>query len=54
MLFRSVVLDVAAYEQMLEEIELLRDVRRSERQLKDGKAIPNREAKAELRSRLSR
>ena len=50
----AVVLDVAAYEDMLEEIELLRDVRSSERQLKNGKAVSNREAKAELRRRLSR
>ena len=50
----AVVLDVAAYEDMLEEIELLRDVRSSETQLKGGKAVSNREAKAELRRRLSR
>ena len=50
----AVVLDVAAYEDMLEEIELLRDVRSSEKQLKDGRAVSNRAAKAELRRRLSR
>jgi len=50
----AVVLDVAAYQDMLEEIELLRDVRSSEKQLKDGKAVSNRDAKAELRSRLLR
>ncbi len=50
----AVVLDVSAYEQMLEEMELLRDVRQSERQLAAGKAVANREAKAQLRRRLGR
>jgi len=50
----AVVLDVAAYEQMIEEIELLREVRESEKQLTAGKAISNRDAKAELRRRFSR
>ncbi|HZR02483.1 MAG TPA: type II toxin-antitoxin system Phd/YefM family antitoxin [Burkholderiales bacterium] len=50
----AVVLDVAAYEQLLEEIELLRDVRNSEKQLATGKAVSNREAKAQLRKRFSR
>ncbi|MGZ7031087.1 MAG: type II toxin-antitoxin system Phd/YefM family antitoxin [Thermoanaerobaculia bacterium] len=50
----AVVLDVAAYQDMLEEIELLRDVRSSEKQLKAGKAVSNREAKTKLRRRLSR
>ena len=50
----AVVLDVAAYEQLLEEIELLRDVRQSEKQLASGKGVSNREAKAQLRRRFSR
>jgi len=50
----AVVLDVAAYEQMVEEIELLRDVRESEKELAAGKGISNRDAKAELRRRFSR
>ena len=50
----AVVLDVAAFEQLLEEIELLRDVRTSEKQITKGKAFSNREAKAELRRRLAR
>lgn len=50
----AVVLDVAAFEQLLEEIELLRDVRTSEKQIAKGKAVSNREAKAELRRRLAR
>ena len=50
----AVVLDVAAYEQMIEEIELLRDVHQSEKQLAAGKAVSNRGAKAQLRRRFSR
>jgi antitoxin YefM len=50
----AVVLDVTAYQQMIEEIELLRDVRESEKQLAAGKAVSNRDAKAQLRRRFSR
>jgi len=50
----AVVLDVAEYERLLEEIEVLRDIQTAERQLKAGKAVSNREAKAELRRRLGR
>lgn len=50
----AVVLDVASYEQMLEEIELLRDLRDSEKQLRAGRTLSNREAKSELHRRLSR
>jgi antitoxin YefM len=50
----AVVLDVAEYERLIEELETLRDIRAAERQLKAGRAVPNREAKAELRRRLAR
>jgi antitoxin YefM len=50
----AVVLDVAAYERLIEEIETLRDIRTAERQISAGKGISNREAKAELRRRLAR
>jgi antitoxin YefM len=50
----AVVLDVRAYEQMIEEIELLRDVHESEKQLAGGKGVSNRDAKAQLRRRFSR
>lgn len=48
----AVVLDVAEYERLLDEIELLRDIHTAEKQLKAGKSLSNRQAKAELRKRL--
>ena len=50
----AVVLDVENYEQMVEEIELLRDVRTAVKQIEAGKGVSNREAKAELRRRFGR
>jgi prevent-host-death family protein len=48
----AVVLDVVAYEGMVEEIEMLRDVRTAVKQIDAGKGLTNREAKAELRRRF--
>ena len=48
----AVVLDVADYAQLIEELELLRDVRTAVQQIESGKGISNREAKAELRRRF--
>lgn len=50
----AVVLDVAEYERMVDEIELLSDVRTAIQQLESGQAASNRDAKAELRRRFSR
>ena len=50
----AVVLDVAEYEGMVEEIELLRDVRRAVKQIEAGEGVTNRQAKAELRRRFNR
>ena len=50
----AVVLDVAEYEEMVEAIELLSDVRTSIQQIEAGEAVSNRAAKAELRKRFSR
>ena len=50
----AVVLDVAEYERMIEEIELLSDVRTAIRQIDAGEGLSNREAKAELRRRFKR
>jgi prevent-host-death family protein len=50
----AVVLDVAEYERMVEEIELLSDVRTAVQQIDGGQAISNRDAKAELRRRFGR
>ena len=48
----AVVIGVAEYERLLDEIELLRDVREGEDQIAAGAFFSNREAKAELRRRL--
>ena len=48
----AVLLDVADYAQLIEELELLRDVRTAVQQIEAGKGIPNRQAKAELRKRF--
>jgi prevent-host-death family protein len=50
----AVVMDVEGYEQIMEEIELLRDVRTAVAQLAAGEGVSNRAAKSELRRRLSR
>jgi prevent-host-death family protein len=50
----AVLLDVEEYERMVEEIELLSDVRTSLQQLEAGQAVSNRDAKAELRRRFGR
>ena len=50
----AVVLDVVEYERMIEEIELLSDVRTAVAQIDAGQAISNRNAKAELRRRFTR
>ena len=48
----AVVLDVAEYEQMIDEIELLRDMRTAVQQLENGEGVSNDAAKAMLRSRF--
>jgi prevent-host-death family protein len=48
----AVLLDVNEYEELLDEIELLRDVRTAVKQLEEGKVLSNRQAKAELRRRF--
>ena len=50
----AVLLDVEEYEKLLEEIELLRDVRLSEAPFKAGKGVSHRDAKALVRSRIKR
>ena len=50
----AVILDVADYERMIEEIELLSDVRTSLQQIDSGHAVSNADAKAELRRRFNR
>jgi antitoxin YefM len=50
----AVVLDVADYQQMIDENELLRDVRTAVEQIEAGKGVSNRDAKSELRRRFGR
>ncbi len=50
----AVVLDVPGYEQLLSEVELLRDVRTAVDQLDAGEGLTDRTAKAELRKRFRR
>ena len=50
----AVVLDVADYQHMVDDIELLRDVRTAVDQIETGQGVSNRAAKAELRRRFSR
>lgn len=50
----AIVLDVVEYERMVDEIELLTDVRTAVAQIESGQGLSNREAKAELRKRFSR
>ena len=50
----AVVLDVEEYEAMVEEIELLRDVRQAEYELHSGQGIDSDAAEARLRARVAR
>jgi prevent-host-death family protein len=50
----AVVIDVSEYEQMIDEIEVLRDVRTAVQQIDAGQGISSRDAKAELRRRFGR
>jgi antitoxin YefM len=48
----AVVLDVAEYERLVDEIELLRDVRTAVQQIESGHGVSDCDAKAELRRRF--
>ncbi len=48
----AVVLDVAVYERLVEELEVLRDIRLAERQLDEGLGIPHDEVKARVLASL--
>lgn len=50
----AVLLDVESYEDLLEEVELLRDVRAAEIEIAAGKGVPNRRAKAQALARITR
>jgi prevent-host-death family protein len=48
----AVVLDVTDYAELIEELELLRDIGTAMKQVEAGEVLSNREAKAELRRRF--
>ncbi len=50
----AVLLDVDAYEAMMDELDLLRDVRRAEDQVAVGKALSHAAVSKKLRARLAR
>jgi antitoxin YefM len=47
----AVIMDVAVYEDMLDQIALLRDIRAAEEQIARGEGIPHDEVVAGLRAR---
>lgn len=49
----AVLMGAADYEALVDELELLRDVRAAEREIAEGKGIPHSEAVEALRSRLA-
>lgn len=50
----AVVMDVDQYEALIEEIEVIRDIREAKAELVRGEGIPHEEVVAELRERLVR
>ena len=50
----AVVLDVDEYEALIDEIEVIRDIRQAKAELARGEGIPHDEVVAELRARLPR
>ncbi len=50
----AVVLGAAEYERLMEEIEILRDVRQAEQQLEAGRGIPHAKARAQVMATLKR
>ena len=50
----AVLLDVAVYSELIEELELLSDVRTAMKQIDDGQGVSNGDAKKELMKRFAR
>ena len=50
----AVLLDVDAYESMIDELALLRDARAAEDQVAAGKGVPHRAVAKKLRARIVR
>jgi hypothetical protein len=51
---RGGLIDVSEDEQMIDDIEVLRDVRTAVQQIDAGQGVSSRDAKAELRRRFGR
>ena len=50
----AIVLDVDQYEALVDEIEVIRDIRQAKAELARGEGIPHEDVVAELRARLNR
>ena len=50
----AVVLDVDEYEALVEQVELIRDIRDARGEMARGEGIPHEDVVAELRARLKR
>ncbi len=50
----AVVLDVEEYEALVEELEVIRDIRQAKAELARGEGIPHTDVVTELRARLGR
>jgi len=50
----AILLDIAVYSELIEELELLSDVRTAMKQIDEGHGISNRDAKKELMKRFAR
>lgn len=50
----AVVMDVEEYESLVEELEVVRDIRLAKAELARGEGVPHDEVVAELRARLER
>jgi prevent-host-death family protein len=50
----AVLVDVEAYEELLDRVELLQDVERAERQLAQGQAVSAGKAKQQVLARLAK
>jgi prevent-host-death family protein len=50
----AVVLDVDQYEALVDELEVIRDIRQAKAELARGEGLPHEQVVAELRARLKR
>ncbi len=50
----AVVVDVREYEQLLEELELLRDLQSAERELTEGRGVGHEQAREQVLAALAR